>query len=350
MMSTQIFYSGQEADVEQLLTSRKCIVLVDSKTNGFCLHKAKTILPFLQTAPIIAIPAGEANKNLATLEWIWKNLALHQADKNTILITHGGGVVSDIGGFAAATYMRGIDCIHIPTTLLAMTDAAIGGKTAINFEDYHGIVAKNRIGQIHLPIALYINPIFLETLSERLLKEGSVESIKHFLIADKNNWQSIIEGLCNFRQMTTLENIKNSIAIKNYFVEQDLNDKDLRQALNFGHSIGHAVEARSQSTSHPYLHGEAVLYGMLVELAISEMVLGTNASIRKDLKNYNQQQLQIPVPHYTLEELLPYLQLDKKNMEGQLIMTLLANIAKPKVKIKISLETIRKALQVVAQD
>jgi 3-dehydroquinate synthase len=346
-MGTQILYIGEEKALSALLSNRKCIVLVDSKTNGFCLHKAKTILPFLQTCAVIAIPADEANKNLATLEWIWKNLITLQADKNTILITHGGGMVSDIGGLAAATYMRGIDCIHIPTTLLAMTDAAIGGKTAINFEHSAGNITKNILGQIHLPIAVYVNPIFLETLSDRLLKEGTVESIKHYLIADKEQWKKI-ETIIDFRELTTLESITKSIRIKEKIVAQDIDDKGIRQALNFGHSIGHAVEASSQATAHPCLHGEAVLYGMLVELAISEITINSNTQIRKSLFTYNQEQLKIALPNPTLEELLPYLQLDKKNSGGQLVMTLIADIAEPKLKMNISLEIIRKAMQLVA--
>jgi 3-dehydroquinate synthase len=332
----KILYPGQENVLQNYLLHKQVFLLVDSKTNGFCTGPAWQLLPALKDARIITMPSGEAYKNKETLDWIYTQLQEQGTQKDAVLVCLGGGVVSDMGGFAAATYMRGIEVIFIPTTLLAMTDAAIGGKTGYNFQH-----AKNNIGLIYFPTHLYINPIFLDSLNEAIIKQGFVESIKHYLIADAIAWQKCIAQE-SFHYDLAL--IKKSIAIKESFVQHDVQDGGIRQALNFGHSIGHALEAQHLANNKALSHGQAVLLGMLVELGISEALFNLDKQIKKDVIAFNKKVLQLQLPTIDAKDILPYLAFDKKNKEGVYKFSLIKSLATPALQVSVSPIQIEEAI------
>ncbi len=234
-------------------------MLCDTNTQLHCLPHFEKI--FGKTAPghLIVIPAGEAHKQLETAEEIWRQLQLSGARRDSLLMNLGGGVVCDIGGFVAATWKRGIPFIHIPTTLMAQTDAAIGGKCALNLG---GI--KNQIGLIRQPEAVCILPDFLKSLPQQEIHAGYAEMLKHGIIADAGLFRTLRQTDSLVPPDTAL--IRRSVGIKMDFVQQDTEDRNVRKALNFGHSIGHLLEALSDGRLS---HGEAVAQGMRAETLIA---------------------------------------------------------------------------------
>ncbi|MCS6819031.1 MAG: 3-dehydroquinate synthase [Chitinophagales bacterium] len=245
-----------------LSSGRKTFVLADSNTVRFCLPEIEKNDP----VELIEIPPGETYKSLETLSFIWEALARKFANRNSILVNIGGGVVCDLGGFAASTYMRGISFIHVPTTLLAMADAAHGGKTGI---DFRGI--KNLIGTFSAPEKIFIYPGFLRTLPEREFLSGLAEVIKHFIVSDA---AAFFEFKNNFHQhaLTSLswkEIIRRAIQIKYRITSADPLEKGIRKILNFGHTVGHAIESLFLKSTQPLLHGEAVALGMIIETIIA---------------------------------------------------------------------------------
>lgn len=239
-------------------------ILVDEHTNDFCLPK---FLPNLATEiaiEIIEIEAGEGIKNIATCVEIWSILSELGADRKSLIINLGGGVITDIGGFIASTFKRGIDFINIPTTLLGMVDASIGGKNGVDLGNL-----KNQIGVINVPKMLIIDTSFLETLSQKEMRSGLAEMLKHGLIYDKMYWEQFLNlsGI-DFADFDAL--IYRSIAIKNEIVSQDPTENGIRKALNFGHTLGHAIESHFLESATPLLHGEAIAIGMILESFISK--------------------------------------------------------------------------------
>ena len=234
-------------------------VLVDVHTHIHCYPIIQQQLP---AHTLIKIPAGESYKNIDSCLSIWKNLTDLNFDRHALLLVLGGGVLGDMGGFCAATYKRGISFTLMPTTLLAQVDASIGGKLGIDFEHY-----KNHIGVFQQPLATLISPVFLNTLPERELRSGFAEVIKHCLIGDKAMWEVIRTKTLADQDWTTL--IPHSIKIKEDITQKDPREKGIRKALNFGHTLGHALETYFFSTSKPIFHGEAVAMGMIMESKIA---------------------------------------------------------------------------------
>ena len=288
----------------------KIAILVDENTKRDCLPK----IPQLENSIIIEIKSGEKHKNINTCNFIWKQLTAHNFDRNSLLINLGGGVIGDMGGFAASTYKRGISFIHIPTTLLAMVDASVGGKLGIDFQDF-----KNQIGLFNNPESILINPDFLETLPENQLKSGFAEVVKHALILDKNLWKEIIS--VPFNKLNWRKIIENSINIKNKIVLSDPYEKGERKKLNFGHTFGHAVESYYLEKGIPILHGEAVLMGILLEVEISAVSQEQN----NEIKNYILSNFTLPFTPKK-SDLLPFLMNDKKNKVGKINFNLLTSI------------------------
>jgi 3-dehydroquinate synthase len=239
-------------------------ILVDEHTNEYCLPK---FLPNLATEipiEIIEIEAGEEIKNITTCVEIWSILSELGADRKSLIVNLGGGVITDIGGFIASTFKRGIDFINVPTTLLGMVDASIGGKNGVDLGNL-----KNQIGVINVPQLLLIDTNFLETLSQREMRSGLAEMLKHGLIYDKNYWEQFLDlSQIDFADFDAL--IYRSIEIKNEIVKQDPTENGIRKALNFGHTLGHGIESHFLNSETPLLHGEAIAIGMILESYISK--------------------------------------------------------------------------------
>ena len=285
-------------------------ILVDENTKRDCLHK----LPKIENSIIIEVTSGEINKSISSCNYIWEQLSEHNFDRDSLLINLGGGVIGDMGGFCASTYKRGIDFIQIPTTLLAMVDASVGGKLGV---DFNGL--KNQVGLFSNPKAVLINPEFLQTLQEDQLKSGFAEVVKHALISDKNLWKEIIS--VSFNEINWGEIIETSINIKNKIVLSDPYEKGERKKLNFGHTFGHAVESYYLEKGTPILHGEAVLMGILLEVEISLVSKEQN----NEIKNYILSNFSLPFTPKK-SDLLPFLMNDKKNKVGKINFSLPTNI------------------------
>jgi len=235
----------------------KIFVIVDTLTRKHCYPLLKPLLPVHQ---LITVKSGEENKNLTSCTEIWDAMTRANADRHSLVINLGGGVIGDMGGFCASVYKRGVDFIQIPTTLLSQVDASVGGKLGIDFQGL-----KNHLGVFTLPKTVLIDPVFLQTLSEREIRSGFAEIIKHCLIADAVMWNEIIQITLKEQLLEKL--ITHSVTIKDKVVTEDPTEKGLRKILNFGHTLGHAVETQflSKSKNKKLLHGEAIAIGMIME-------------------------------------------------------------------------------------
>lgn len=234
----------------------KIMVIVDQHTKRWVYP---LITPHLPRHKSVTVPAGEIHKTLETCQQIWSAMTEYEMDRHSLVINIGGGVIGDMGGFCAATYKRGIDFIQVPTTLLSQVDASVGGKLGI---DFHGF--KNHLGSFQLPKRVFIDPVFLKTLPERELRSGFAEIIKHCLIQDPNAWQ-VLRKL-DFPDLDWSYWIQHSVNIKEHIVLLDPTEKGIRKILNFGHTLGHAIETFFLNQSKkPLLHGEAIAVGMITE-------------------------------------------------------------------------------------
>ncbi|GAB2558825.1 3-dehydroquinate synthase [Spirosoma aerophilum] len=235
-------------------------VIADNHTFRFCYPELKTLLP---KHTLVRIKSGEEQKHIATCELIWDALTRANFDRHALVINLGGGVIGDMGGFCAATYKRGIAFVQVPTTLLSQVDASVGGKLGIDFRGF-----KNHIGVFQQPNTVLIDPTFLSTLPERELRSGFAEVIKHCLIADANMWDNIRRRDLEEQDWSAL--VTHSVGVKQHVVAQDPTEKGLRKILNFGHTLGHAVETHFLTQPRKrLLHGEAIAVGMVAEAYIA---------------------------------------------------------------------------------
>ena len=259
-MSSVLFKEQGWSFLNDLLQEQKAVILCDSNTHQ-CLEYLCMTCPIIEQFPVIEMQAGERHKTLKTCEMVWYQLTEHGADRNTILINLGGGVVTDLGGFVASTLMRGIRFVHIPTTLLGMVDAAIGGKTGV---DFGGL--KNMVGLFSRPEAVIVDSTFLKTLPANHYRNGLAEVFKHAFISDPE--------LLSMMEENEDELISRSIQVKTDVVERDEFEAGERKKLNFGHTIGHALESHLLDSDKEILHGEAVAAGMIMESWISTRIAG----------------------------------------------------------------------------
>ena len=316
-------------------------LLLDENTRKHCLPVLLKTSPELKKAKIIQIASGEKNKTIESCNHIWAELTKSNADRNSLLINLGGGVICDIGGFCASVYKRGIKHINIPTTLLSMVDAAWGGKTGIDFQDI-----KNLIGTFKKPDVVFVEPKFLKTLPDRQILSGMAEVAKHALIADKKYWKLLKEE--NFTLKRSGEKIINkSIEIKTNITRKDPLEKSQRKILNFGHTIGHAIESYSNKyDKDPILHGEAIAAGMICEALLSSIVAGLP---QKDLNEIIYWISAVFPPVKLNEEAIPeimkFMTNDKKNKEGKINFTLLKRIGKAEIDYECDVKLIEKALK-----
>ena len=323
-------------------------VLTDEQVATCCLPVLSSLLPDqpnMADSPTLILPAGEEQKNLASVQKIWDFLFAHNATRASLLINIGGGVICDMGGFAAATYKRGMDYINIPTTLLAMVDAATGGKTGF---DYGSL--KNAIGVFAEPAEVIIEPRLLATLPPEQLLSGYAEMIKHALLMSPKAFAELIEF--DQREVTSPafgEIIRQSIAFKQSIVAQDPRDNGLRQQLNFGHTIGHAIESllleRSLQSAKP--HGYCVMYGLVAEAYLSHAICGLPAEVVRTLSRFMLENYgAAPITCKDYDLLLQLMQHDKKNREkGAITCTLLSAIGQPSIGQAITPEQIREAIE-----
>ncbi|WP_028297443.1 3-dehydroquinate synthase [Olivibacter sitiensis] len=316
----------------------KIFILTDENTGEHCLPKLKDSLPLLENYDLIEVDSGEENKNIDFCIGIWKMLLDFGADRNSLMINLGGGVITDMGGFAASTFKRGIPFIQIPTTLLSQVDASVGGKTGVDLDS-----VKNIIGTFTQPEAVFINRDFLDTLGHRQLVSGYAEVLKHGLIFDRSYFNKLKDTSV---EQFTEDLLFRSVEIKNEVVLIDPKEKGLRKILNFGHTIGHAIETHSLANDKkPLLHGEAIAVGMICEAYLSHQLNKLPAedlrevitTIKGIFPDYRFQQA-------IYDEVIGYMRNDKKNLGGQIGFSLLQQIGVCGYDFFVDEETIKDSL------
>lgn len=318
----------------------KLFILVDENTLKCCLPVLVAKVARLKEAEVIEIGAGEASKSIEICEQIWQVLSELGADRSSILINLGGGVVSDIGGFIAGTFKRGIRYINIPTSLLAQVDASIGGKTGINSGGL-----KNEVGLFNTPEAVFVDPDLLDTLPKNQFLSGFAEIIKHALVCDEAYWGELKE--VSLLQLDRFDpTILHSIRIKNEIVNSDPFESGRRKILNFGHTVGHAMESYTfESDMRSLLHGEAVAMGMVCESFVSHKA---GLLSQKDLKDITafifSHYTPVELPQLAFHRIIELMRHDKKNRNGEIRMTLLHGIGNAEIDRKVKIETILEAL------
>lgn len=318
----------------------RIFVLTDETTQQLCWPKIKNFKALKNSTPII-IKATDTHKNLDTLSQVWQALSNGGATRHSLMINLGGGMVTDLGGFAASTFKRGIDFINIPTTLLAMVDASVGGKTGINFGGL-----KNEIGVFSDSRFVIINTQFLDTLDHDNICSGYAEMLKHGLISDERTWAELVTFNLDTPDLSQLQRmVAESIKVKERIVEADPHEHGIRKALNLGHTMGHAFESFAMRRGTPILHGYTVAYGLISELYMSarktafptDRMHQTVRFIRENYGTFN-----ITCDDYpTLIELMHH---DKKNTSGIINFTLLGNVGDIRINQTATEEEIKEAL------
>ncbi|MEG2276914.1 MAG: 3-dehydroquinate synthase [Odoribacter sp.] len=297
--------------------SADIFILVDNNSRNFCLdHLALGKIPVEHT---ITIAEGEHDKSLESVMEVWQVLSQRGARRNSVLLNVGGGLISDIGGFAASCFKRGIRYINIPTTLLAQVDASVGGKNGVNF---NGL--KNEIGIFSNPDWVMIDNYFLQFLTQRQVLSGFAEMLKHALLSSEKHLAEIMQvDLSQVAEENFLQLIRESVAVKSAVVESDPQEKGLRKALNFGHTVAHAIESVAIRKNLEIYHGDAVAYGMIVELYLSVRKLGFD---RKHFEAVKKFILEKYPPYHPVDEadvLYELMLHDKKNEHDGVNFTLL---------------------------
>ena len=332
-----------KAELEAFLSSLKydkAFILTDVNTKEKCYPLVKDITGLVEV-PVFTVEAGDTNKNIDEVAKLWKCLCDNGASRNSILINLGGGMITDMGGFVGATFKRGIRNINIPTTLMASVDAAVGGKTGINF---NGL--KNEIGSFYPPECVFIYNEFLRTLDRENILSGYAEMIKHALISSRETYSDVLSYNPDEAGIEPLnELVAQSVAVKERIVEEDPKEYGIRKALNLGHTVGHAYESLSFRKGRPMLHGHAVAAGLVAELFLSYKVCGFPM---KDLTQivYYIKSLYPAFDHDcrdydALYELMTH---DKKNESGIINFTLLSDIGKVQINQSVSKEMLLSSL------
>ena len=321
-----IIYSSNIAqDLSSYLSSvkhDKIFVLTDTNTREKCFPLLETALSSWDILPV-TIKAGDIHKDIGQVNDIWEVLSFSGASRNSLLINLGGGMITDLGGFAGATFKRGLHTLNIPTTLMASVDAAVGGKTGFNF---NGL--KNEIGSFYFPDCVLVDCVFLQTLDRDNLLSGYAEMIKHGLISDKQSFYDVLSfdiEQPDFENLNDLVSV--SVTIKERFVEKDPKEINIRKALNFGHTVGHAFESLSFSRNNPILHGHAVAAGMICELYLSHKTLGMPDKLLRQVINFvktHYQSTDFKCDEY--DAIFDLMTHDKKNEGGQVNFTLLGDV------------------------
>jgi len=316
------------------------ITIVDSNTKDLCLPLLVEKLDTKISLKVIQFDSGELNKNINTCCDIWKSMTLFGVDRNSLIINLGGGVVTDLGGFVSSTYKRGIKFVNIPTTLLSMVDASIGGKTGIDFNE-----AKNQIGTLSFAEMIIIDTDYLKSLPTEEINSGTAEMFKHGLISSKKYWEKLQKI-----DLTIINNLEKliykSIQIKNSIVALDPIEKNIRKSLNFGHTLGHAIESYSLKNNklRPLLHGEAIAIGMVLEAYLANKVSGLSVKELEEIKGVFRSKFDLidfdSKEIISINELLIH---DKKNSHGNINFTLLKSIGEYVIDQKVDEKLINEA-------
>lgn len=305
-------------------------IIVDENTYEFCLPSFMAAIEGDFHFEVLEIESGEINKNISTCMNLWNALSELDADRKCLIINLGGGVVTDLGGFVASTFKRGVDFINVPTTLLAMVDASVGGKTGVDLGSL-----KNQIGVINQPEMVLVITEFLKTLEERQLQSGYAEMLKHGLIQSNAYWETL-KSVATFDGLDNM--IYTSVGIKNKVVLEDPTEQGLRKILNFGHTLGHAIESYFlESANHEtLLHGEAIAIGMILEGYLSHKLSGLPESELVDIKaTFLNRYEKVEFTNDDIYNILSLLKFDKKNSHGKINFVLLEQIGKPVIDIQI---------------
>jgi 3-dehydroquinate synthase len=317
-------------ELEQWIAKRnpsRVFLFMDENTKKYCLPLLQENIPgVVKNAVPVTVMPGEQNKTPETCMYLWEQLTIRHADRNALVINLSGGVLSDMGGFVAATYKRGICFINIPTTLLSMVDASAGGKVGIDFRGY-----KNQVGLFVDPGAVFIYPPFLNTLPEREVKSGLAEMMKHGLIAEEEYFSEVANLLKNDKLSAAFQPlIQRSVAIKQAIVSKDAKEEGLRKVLNFGHTAGHAIETWSFARQEPLLHGEAIALGMIIELLLSTRHAALPAKKGEDAIRIIMSCFSGTVSEeQDLRQIMSLMKQDKKNTGGKVLFALLDDIGWP---------------------
>ncbi len=328
---------GEQASAQlSMLTNNydKFFVLTDENIYRVYSSLIASLLPEKEVTKIV-IPAGEESKSIENVVFIWNKLLEAKAGRDALLINLGGGTITDIGGFAASTYKRGIDFINVPTTLLAMIDASIGGKNGINFNNY-----KNQIGLFSEPNSVIINPNFLKTLNERELMSGLAEMMKYAFIAD--------ESFLDLDSDNYLDFIEKAATIKEDIVSLDMKETGLRKILNFGHTIGHALESYYLEKENYLTHGEAVALGIYSALYLSVKYCGLDDKWLFFYEMWFKGNLNLMnLNGFDVDAIYSYLSYDKKNKGGKPQFVLISAPGKPKIDVEVFDEDIKESIAIL---
>ena len=324
----------------------KIFILVDTNTHDYCLPQFQQQIEINDIViEVMEMPNGEDHKTIDICMGVWEALSEYNADRKSLLINLGGGVVTDLGGFIASTYMRGIAYVNIPTSLLAMVDASVGGKTGVDLG-----ALKNQVGVINEGVMVGVDTSFLSTLPQNEMVSGFAEMLKHGLIYDKNYWHTLTH-LENLDISDLDQLIYDSVIIKNKVVTEDPREQGLRKILNFGHTLGHAIESYflENADKTPLLHGEAIAIGMILEAFISTKICHLSEEELKVIKDGILKSFStVAINKDEQDIIINLLKHDKKNSHGVVKFVLLEAIGQPKIDCVVSNELILEAFNYYA--
>lgn len=350
-MSQKLIFTNNIADTIQDIVNElnpsDVFVHVDTNTAKFVMPILESQSEVVRNAKKIVSQAGDINKNIEALTTVWRALSAANATRTGLFINVGGGVITDLGGFAAATYKRGMSVVNVPTTLLAAVDASVGGKTGINFNGF-----KNQVGAFYDADYTLISTCFFQTLPEHEMLSGYAEMIKHALLKGSKAFRDVMAydvTLPPVNPDALMNLLKESVLVKKEIVDQDPTEKGLRKALNLGHTVGHALESFSMNDRHnPISHGFAVAQGLLVETILSNMLKGFDSKDLQTLATYikeNYGPYAISCDDYP--QLLAYMHQDKKNDNADdIIFTLLSSPGKVEINVAVSEKDICTAMDI----
>ena len=347
ILSTNYYVHFEESaytNLDQYLKENfhsQVFILVDTNTKKHCLPLFLRKSELQSKVEIIEVSAGEIHKNITTCNLLWNKLSELGADRKSVIINLGGGVITDMGGFVASTFKRGVKFINIPTTLLSMVDASVGGKTGVDLG-----VLKNQIGLFSNPEMVLIDMDFLNTVSEREMKSGLAEIIKYGFTFDKALWQTI-RTFKDLDMRVIKKLVHRSVEIKNDVVLQDLLENSLRKSLNFGHTIGHAIESYflESPDKKSLTHGEAIAVGMIIELYYSKVKFNFPLQHTNELKSFvNEFYGKIPIEADDIPDIIDLMKYDKKNVSGKVNFVLLDTLEHCQLDVQLSSEIILEGL------